>query len=81
VLQYFFIGYKKRYCAGDEWRRMNTAGHVARMEEWRGAYKVLVVKREGKRPLWWPRRRWEGNIKADLQEVGVGVLIDWSGSG
>jgi hypothetical protein len=42
------------------------------MEEWRGVHKVLVGKSEGKRP----RRRWEDNIKLDLQEVGRG-FGDW----
>jgi hypothetical protein len=41
-----------------------------------GVYRVLVGKLEGKRPLWIPRRRWEGNIKMDLQEVGCGGM-DW----
>ena len=50
-------------------RRMRWAGHVARMEEGRGVYKVLVGKTEGKRSLGRPRRRWEDNIKMDLQEV------------
>jgi len=45
-------------------------GHVARMGERRGLYRVLVGKPEGKRPLGKPRRRWENNIKMDLQEVG-----------
>ena len=53
-----------------KWRRMRWAGHVARMEEGRGVHKVLVGKPEGKRPLRRPRRRWEDNIKMDLQEVG-----------
>jgi hypothetical protein len=48
-------------------RRMRWAGHVAFMgEEW-GAHRVLVGKPEGKRPLARPRRRWEDNIKMDLQ--------------
>ena len=51
-------------------RRMRWAGHVARMEERRGVHKVLVGKRDGKRPLGRPRRRWEDNIKMDLEEVG-----------
>jgi len=42
----------------------------------RGVYRVLVGKLEGKRPLERPRRRWEDNIKMDLQEVGCGVT-DW----
>ena len=53
-------------------RRMRWAGHVARMEEERGVYRVLVGKPEGKRPLERPRRRWEDNINMDLQEVGGG---------
>ena len=51
-------------------RRMRWAGHVARMGERRGVYRVLVGKSEGKRQLGRPRRRWEDNIKMDLQEVG-----------
>ena len=51
-------------------RRMRWAGHVARMGESRGVCRVLVGKPEGKRPLGSPRRRWEDNIKMDLQEVG-----------
>ena len=46
------------------------------MREKRGVYRVLVVKPEGKRPLGRPRRRWEGNIKIDLREVGCGGM-DW----
>ena len=53
-------------------RRMRWAGHVALMGEDRGVHRVLVGKPEGKRPLGRPRRRWEGNIKMDLQEVGGG---------
>jgi len=51
-------------------------GHVACMGEERGLYRDLVGKPEGKRPLGRPRRRWEDNIKMDLQEVGCGVM-DW----
>jgi hypothetical protein len=47
---------------------MRWVGHVARIEEERGVYRVLVGKPEGKRPL----GRWEDNIKMDLQEVGEG---------
>ena len=57
-------------------RRMKWAGHVARMEEGRGVHKVLMGKPEGKRPLGIPRRRWEDNIKIDLEEVGRGCG-DW----
>jgi hypothetical protein len=45
---------------------------MARMEEGSGVHRVLVGKPEGKRPLERPRRRWEDNIKIDLQEVGGG---------
>jgi hypothetical protein len=51
-------------------RRMRWAGHVARMGDRRGAYRVLVGRPEGKRTLENPRRRWEDNIKMDLQAVG-----------
>jgi hypothetical protein len=47
-------------------RRMRWAGHVARMGEWRGVYRVLVGKPEGKRPLGRPKFRWGDNIKMDL---------------
>ena len=57
-------------------RRIRWAEHVARMGERRGLYRVLVGKPEGKRPLGRPRRRWEENIKMDLQEVGCGGM-DW----
>ena len=55
-----------------KWRRMRWAGHVACMEEGRVVHKVLVGKPEGKKPLGRPRRRWEDNIKMDLEEVGRG---------
>ena len=51
---------------------MRWAGHVARIGERIGVYRVLVGKPEGKRPLGRHRRRWEDNIKKDLQEVGCG---------
>jgi len=51
-------------------RRMRWAGHVARMGEERGVYRVFVGKPEGKRPLGRHRRRWVDNIRTDLQEVG-----------
>jgi hypothetical protein len=57
-------------------RRMRWAGHVARMGEKRGAYTILVGRPEGRRPLGRPRRRWEDNIKTDLQEVGW-VGMNW----
>jgi hypothetical protein len=55
--------------------RMSWAGHVARMRG-SGVYRVLVGKPEGKRPLGRPKRRWEDNIKMDLQEVRCGGM-DW----
>ncbi|KAJ4431147.1 hypothetical protein ANN_19742 [Periplaneta americana] len=57
-------------------RRLRWAGHVARMGESRNAYRVLVGRPEGKRPLGRPRRRWEDNIKMDLREVGYDDT-DW----
>ena len=57
-------------------RRMRWAEHVARMEERRSVNKVLVMKREGKRPLGRPRRRWKDNMKMDIQEAGHGAM-DW----
>jgi len=51
-------------------RRMRWGGHVAHMGEDRGVHRLLVGKPEGKRPLGKPRRRWEDNIKMDLQELG-----------
>ena len=59
-------------------RRMRWAGHVARMREEKGAYRVLVGKPEGKRPLGRPRRRWVDNIRVDIPEVGCGY-VDWTG--
>ena len=55
-------------------RRMRWAEHVARMGEGRGVYRVLVGRPEGKRALGRPRRRWEDNIKMDLQEMGCGGM-------
>ena len=51
---------------------MKWAGQVARLGERRGVYKVFVGKSEEKRPLGRQKRRWEDNIKTDLQEVGCG---------
>jgi len=59
-------------------RRMRWVGHVARMDEERGVYRVLVGILEGRRPLGRPRRRWVDNIRMDLQEVGYGYM-DWIG--
>ena len=59
-------------------RRMGWAGHVARVVERRGVHRDLMGKPVGKKPLGRPRRRWEDNIKMDLQEVGCGGV--WTGS-
>ena len=55
---------------------IRLVGHVTRMGERKGVYRVLVGKPEGKRPLGRPRCRWEENIKMDLQEIGCGGM-DW----
>jgi hypothetical protein len=57
-------------------RKMRWVGHVACVGKGRGMYRVLVGKPEGKRPLGRPRRRWEDNIKMDLQKVGCRGM-DW----
>jgi hypothetical protein len=56
-------------------RRIRWAGHVAQMRDKPNAYRILVGKREGKRPLGRLRRRWMNNIKTDLREIG------WDGMG
>jgi hypothetical protein len=61
-----------------ESRRMRWGGHVAGMGEKRGAYRVLVGKPKGKRPVGRPRHRWVVNIRMDVQEVGCGYM-DWIG--
>jgi hypothetical protein len=58
--------------------RMKWAGHIARMGEKRNAYRLLVGKPEGKRPLGRLRRRWVYSIRMDLGEVGWGD-VDWIG--
>jgi len=67
------------YCSSDivrvtKSRRMKWVGHVARRGERRVIYRILVWKPERKRPLGRPRRRWEDNIKLDLQEVVCGSM-------
>jgi len=57
-------------------RRMRRAGHVTCMWDRRGVCRVLVGKPEGKRLLGRPKRRWEDNIKIDLEEVGCWGM-DW----
>jgi hypothetical protein len=57
-------------------RKMRWARHVARIGAKRNAYRILVGKPEGKRPLGRPRRRWVDNMKIDLREIGW-VGMDW----
>jgi hypothetical protein len=61
-------------------RRMKWTGHVARMEDKRNAYKILMGKPEGKRPLGRPRCRWVDSINMDLKELGWDGM-DWIRSG
>jgi len=61
-------------------RRMRWAGHVARMGEERGVYRVLVGKPEGRRRLGRPRHRWVDNIRMDLSrslDVGIWTGLGW----
>jgi hypothetical protein len=57
-------------------RRMRRAGHVARMGAKRNAYRILVGKPEGKRPLGRPIHKWVDNKKMDFREIGWGFM-DW----
>jgi hypothetical protein len=76
ILQYQ-ISYKSIILFSSSFiRRMRWAGHVARMGEKRNAYRILVGKPEGKRPLGRPRRRGVDNIKMDLREIGWDD-VDW----
>ena len=54
---------------------MRWAGHVARTEEGKSAFKILTGKPTEKRPLGRPRHRWEGNIRMDLEEIGINAGI------
>ena len=54
-------------------RRLRWTGHVARMEEGRSAFKILTGKPTEKRTLGRPRRRWDDNIRMDLEE-GIGLI-------
>jgi hypothetical protein len=56
-----------------ESRRMRWVGHVVRIREKRGAYRILLGRPEGRRPLGRPWHRWEDNIKMDLQDMGWGA--------
>ena len=52
-------------------RRLRRVGHIARIEEDRRSFKILTGKPAGNRPLVRPRRRWEDNIRMDLEEIGI----------
>ena len=54
-----------------KYRRLRWAGHLARMEEGRSAFKILTGKPTGKNPSGRPRRRWEDNIRMDLEEIVI----------
>ena len=54
-----------------KFRRLRWVDHIVRMEEGRSAFKILTGTPTGKRPLGKPWRRWEGNIRMDLKEVGI----------
>ena len=56
--------------------RLRWAGHEARMEEGRRAFKILIGTPAGKRPLGRPRRRWEDNARMDLKEIGI-ITRNW----
>ena len=61
---------------GNESRRLEWAGYVARMWLRRDAYRIFVGKSEGMRPFERPKRRWDDNVKTELREVGWGGM-DW----
>jgi hypothetical protein len=61
---------------GDQIEKNEIGRACSTYGEGRGAYRILVGKPEGKRPLWRPRQRWEDNSKVDLQEAGLGA---WTG--
>jgi hypothetical protein len=59
--------------------RMRCAGHVARIGETRNAYRILMGKKEGKRPLGRPRHSWKYNIKIDVREKEKKDRVVWTG--
>jgi hypothetical protein len=65
-----------QYCSGDKIEKNEMGGACSMYGERGGVYRVLVGKSEGERPLGRSRRRWEDNIKMDLQEVRCQGL-DW----
>jgi hypothetical protein len=77
-LKYFSYVILTQYLAGDKIEENEMGGACSTYGEGRGVYRVLVGKPEVKRPLGRPKRRWEDNIRMDLQEVGYG-FEDWIG--
>jgi len=67
-----------QHCSGDKIEKNEMGGACSTYGERRGVYRILAGKHEGKRPLGRYRRKWEDNIKLDLQEVGWGGA--WTGS-
>ena len=65
-----------KYCSGDKIEKNEMGGSCSKYGGVETVYRVLVGEPEGKRPLGRPRRRWEDNIKMDLQEVGCEGM-DW----
>ena len=61
-------------------RRLRWASHVVRLEEGRSAFKILIGKPTGKRPLGSLKHRWEHNIRMDLKEIGINMR-NWVDSG
>ena len=68
--------FRTKYCSGNRIEKNEMGGECNTYGERKGVYRALVGKPEVKRPLGRPRRRWDDNIKMDLQEVECGGL-DW----
>jgi hypothetical protein len=66
------------YCAGNKIEKNGMGGACSAVGVERGVYRVFMGKPDGKKPLGRTRRRWEDNIRLDLQEVGCGGM-DWIG--
>jgi hypothetical protein len=64
-------------CTAHPTSRMRWAGHVARMGEERGVYRVLVGKLEGRRPVGRPKCRWVDNIGTDLWDMAIWTGLGW----
>jgi len=67
---------REKYCSGDQFEKNEMGGACSMYWERKGIYSILVGKPEGKRPLERPRRRWNDNLKVDLEQVGCGDM-DW----